>query len=186
MKNANNKTNLLLKILAMVLIPILILYALWQNSKVKTMVSKALHNGEDIYFLKDFTLRGHDAHGSGAYGATRLGGKTHNGADVVFRKGQDVKMPYEAKFIREGFVYNGDTKYKLVELIGTKGYFKDYKMKIMYCLAIENLSTETIMPMGTLIAKAQDISEKYAGITPHIHIEMWDASGKRINPEKFH
>jgi len=179
------KTKKILMLLLWILLPLMLLYLLWQNGKVKTMVSKALHNGEDIYFLKDFKLRTHDAHGSGAYGATRSGGKTHLGADVIFRKGQEVKAPFECIFVREGQVYSGDAKYRLIELEGTKGYFKGYKMKIMYCTKVIEPST-VVLAQHTLLAKSQDISEKYSGITPHLHIEMWDASGNRVNPEKFH
>lgn len=183
----NQTNNTFLKVILILAIVFVGAYY-FMKSKIKKVYSEVRYK-EDIFFLKDFELRGHDHFGSGAYGAPR-GTRTHNGADIVFRAGSEVRTPFECKVTREGQVYGDDTKYKLIELIGTKGYFKGYKMKIMYCKSTTNINPDLILQQHTPIGVCQDIASKYNTDTKkmknHLHIEMWDSNNKRINPEKFH
>lgn len=111
-------------------------------------------------------IRDCDPLGCGYYGAPR-GTRKHGGIDVVVKKGDNVLSPITGKITRHGYPYDGDSKYKLIEIVNST-----YKVKLMYCEPITPVGTEVVA--GQVIAKAQDISEKHGSdMTPHVHVEVY-------------
>ncbi len=117
-------------------------------------------------------VRVKDVWGEGRYGVSR-GDRKHKGADYTCRSGQEVVSPINGKIIREARPYAG-SKYSGLLIEGEHMaikmfYFEPYK----YMAGMKVRKGE---PVGI----AQDISEKYSGMAPHIHLEIVSA-----DPEIF-
>lgn len=137
---------------------------------------------EETNFLKNVELRGIDGGGNGSFGASR-GTRTHKGLDVLAKKGDIVKAPFDCVINRLGFVYSGDYNYKLIEVTGTNVY-KDYKCKIMY--SVTNFSpSKKEFKQGEKIGVAQDIAKKYTSVKNHLHYEIYNPKGVLVNPQIF-
>lgn len=120
--------------------------------------------------------RNPDNWGKGNYGSSRKSqGSTriHSGTDYVCEPGQDVVSPIRglvtrrarpyAKGIYGGLLIQG--RYVAVKMF----YFKPEK-GIIGCF----------VKQGRKIGVAQDISDKFPGMTPHIHLKI-----DSIDPEIF-
>jgi hypothetical protein len=116
-------------------------------------------------------IRGADAQGSGEYGAPRGGGKKHNGVDFVCKPGQGIVSPITGHVVREAKPYTDGPFSGLV--------IENDKIRIMmfYIQPDLNLIGKGEIEKGRLIGIAQNIAEKYPGITPHIHLRI-----ERIDP----
>jgi len=119
-----------------------------------------------------------DAGGCGYYGASR-GSRLHKGVDYLIAKGENVySFKGDLKVKRYVDPY-GDGVYSGVELVEVA---TGVVYKIMYM-------QPTVMP-GALISKgqklgvAQDISEKYSSVQPHLHIEVL-VNGQHVNPSTY-
>jgi murein DD-endopeptidase MepM/ murein hydrolase activator NlpD len=129
----------------------------------------------------DFELRDCDAKGCGHFHASR-GDRLHFGIDVKVKKGQYVYSPINGYFNRVSVPYASDLKYKGVEIIGT-GIHKGLKVKMWYCKHAVPLQTK--LEAGSIIAIAQDISEKYgSSMTPHVHFQMYK-NGVIVDPTNY-
>ena len=131
-------------------------------------------------------IRGIDKWGDGAYGAGR-GKRKHNGVDFICTPGQNIWFPFDL-----GIVSRIARPY-------TKGHFygckivaiddgKFYICKIFYFQPIlSHIVEEVKLCKGMILGKAQDISKKYPGMTPHVHLQV--ATGlmpdKWINPKNI-
>ena len=117
-----------------------------------------------------------DAGGSGFFGAPRKkinDGKTiryrHRGTDYVCIPSQEVWMPFTAVIVRYKTpyeCYNG-VLFRGKGIVGTLFYI--------------NVDKELIgkqLKEGDVIGTAQDISQKYANIIPHVHFQI-----DKIDPE---
>ena len=109
-------------------------------------------------------IRGYDKWGSGAFRAPR-GNHTHRGVDFICAPGQDILCPIDGTIVREARPY-AKGKYSGVLI---RNHAMDIKM--FYFRPDPHLIT-AIVNKGKVIGKAQDISDKYEGITPHIHLEI--------------
>ena len=127
------------------------------------MVAKATKPFSPI--VDDQLIRGNDAHGSGAFGASR-NDKVHQGLDVVVRPGQTIKSPITGKVVRHSFPYP-DRSFTGYHLSNDK-----YLVKLWY-LAPTLQEGQTITA-GQTVGFAQNIALRYPGITPHVHMEVWD------------
>ena len=117
-------------------------------------------------------VRSSDKWGFGKYGSPRyktVSGKfikyTHNGADYICIPGQGVVSPIAGKVVRIALPYARQTFSGLV----IKGH--RIKIKMFYLKPLENIVSKYVK-QGDLIGHAQDISEIYHGITPHIHLQI--------------
>lgn len=116
------------------------------------------------------SVRGLDKHGSGSYGAGR-GNKLHKGADYICIPGQDIVSPIKGVVVREARPY-ADSDYSGLVILGM-----EIKIKLFYLkpnLELIGMPVNT----GDTIGVAQNISKRYSGMTPHIHLEIVS-----INPE---
>jgi len=115
------------------------------------------------------TIR-NDAGGDGHYGAPRSkklsNGRVyrdkHNGTDYVYEPGEDVRAPATGFVRREAKPYAYEN-YGGVELICDKFTLVGFYFKLD-----RSLIGQTVQK-GQGIGTAQDISNKYPGVTPHVH-----------------
>ena len=113
-----------------------------------------------------------DAGGSGFFGARRsklVGGEfvryKHKGVDYEVIPGEEIYMPLTGKIVREARPY-ATGSYSGVLIEARRGSFK-----IFYFEPIKALIGE-VVKIGSVIGYAQDISQRYEKVTPHIHFEV--------------
>ena len=117
-------------------------------------------------------VRRPDKWGRGEYGATR-GGKIHQGSDYDCKPGQDVVAPIEGIVIRRARPYRKGS-YSGLLIQG-----KHMALKMFYVKPSKGIVRSHVY-QGDKIGEAQDISLKYPGMTPHIHVRIDSA-----DPEIF-
>jgi len=117
-----------------------------------------------------------DKRGAGYYGAPRskiVNGKTvkykHDGTDYEADPGQIVKAPFTGVVERKARPYAG---YSGLVLAGIQA-----RAKMFYVKPDPELIGKPVK-IGQRVGLAQDISQKYPGVTPHVHLRLTS-----INPE---
>ena len=110
-------------------------------------------------------LRGEDDWGSGAFGAPR-GERFHRGIDIVVDPDQPVLSPFDGEVVREAIPYEDDQHYSGLLLRG-HGDWDGCELKLFYMSGPHEGTIEA----GEVIGHAQNIAQKYPGITCHIHVE---------------
>ena len=119
--------------------------------------------------------RGCDPQGCGQFGARRQGGaRNHTGIDYNATPGQDVVAVTGGKVKRLGKAYAGDNRYDLVVIETPEGY----EVRQLYLKPKAGIVGSQIQA-GDVVGSAQDLRQKYPGITPHIHVDV------SKNKEKF-
>jgi hypothetical protein len=126
------------------------------------------------------TLRIQDNHGAGHFGASR-GIRSHLGLDIAIRASQRIFSPIEGKIQRITYPYQNDLTYRGLVIQGS-GDWENYRVVMFYLISIVAVNKQ-VMP-GDVIGTAQKISDKYQGITDHIHLELWHR-GRVVNPQGF-
>ena len=128
-------------------------------------------------------IRSHDEHGFGAYGKPRAGSdnhgvkKIHEGTDFIAIPGQDIVAPTRGFVMRLKYPYGSPVKGVMFSGIFVRS--TDFEWTLFYFDPLRAIINTEIV-RGQLIGKAQDISIKYSGITPHVHFQI-----DSINPELF-
>ena len=118
-----------------------------------------------------------DEWGSGYFGAPR-GDHTHHGIDYVCDSQVQILSPVMGEITKLGYPYADDLSFRYVQITDKAGL----KNRVFY--------VEPILPIGrtvkegTVIGFSQDLTERYPGITPHIHYEAMDGK-KYLNPEEL-
>ena len=118
------------------------------------------------------SVRGLDKHGSGEYGAGR-GGRLHRGADYICIPGQEVVSPITGTIIRIAKPYKGD------DYSGLLIRNSNVEIKLFYLKPSPRIVGISVK-IGDVIGTAQDISKKYPGMIPHVHLQI-----DSINPDLF-
>ncbi|MBT9446656.1 MAG: peptidoglycan DD-metalloendopeptidase family protein [Hyphomonadaceae bacterium] len=133
------------------------------------------------------SVRGPDVYGSGAYAASRSGGKRrHRGVDYVSEPGEVVRAPITGSVTHVGYAYRGDLRFLFVEV---KDAHDGLTARVLYVgpQVVEGQQVSAGDPIGF----SQDLSVRYPnGITNHVHVEIADANGARLDasdllPEGF-
>jgi hypothetical protein len=123
-----------------------------------------------------------DTGGSGNFRASR-GTRIHKGLDFEAIPGQDVVAPCDCTIARRAYPYSDSREYCGV-LLENKWCW----IKIFYINPISDF-TDRPYEAGATIGTAQDISERYTKVTPHIHLQIrikeFNLIGTHINPEIF-
>jgi hypothetical protein len=109
-------------------------------------------------------VRDKDNWGEGRYGVSR-GNRMHKGTDYICNPGQDIVTPISGKIIREAKPYAG-SHYSGVLIKG-----EHISIKMFYFTPYDGFKGR-VVKKGEAIGTAQDISEKYDRMTPHIHLEI--------------
>lgn len=111
-----------------------------------------------------------DSHGMGRYGASR-GNRQHAGADYICTPGQTIVAPITGTVEREARPY-AEGEYSGVLING-----RHMQVKLFYLKLRDGIIGKSVS-QGEIIGSAQNISKKYKGMIPHIHMEIIS-----INPE---
>lgn len=125
----------------------------------------------------ELSKRGVDSYGSGEYGASR-GKRTHNGIDYVCEVGSEIYPIANGIVTKIGYPYGDDLSYKYVQ-VSASGLNYRYFYVEPCVLKGQTVSTNTV------IGTAQNLDRRYAGITPHIHLEVKDDNKEYYNPEEI-
>jgi peptidoglycan LD-endopeptidase LytH len=120
--------------------------------------------------------RGHDAYGSGEFGAKRDGGDRHHvGVDYVAQAGQDVLAPISGYVSRIGYPYDDDSRLRYVEITNPA---LNYTARAFYVSPKVNVGDA--VQLGDVIGAAASLQGRYGGITDHVHLEIL-RKGRHIN-----
>lgn len=120
-----------------------------------------------------------DPYGCGHFGASR-GTRNHNGLDIVSIPNENVLSPITGTVTRFPFPYGSDLRYTGIEIVND-----DYLVKMFYVSPIVAINSKVVA--GQVIAKAQNISAKYAtSMTNHVHIEVYNRkTNALLDPTKL-
>jgi murein DD-endopeptidase MepM/ murein hydrolase activator NlpD len=121
--------------------------------------------------------RGHDAFGDGQFGARRDGGvREHEGVDYVAKAGQDVAAPISGYVTKIGYAYGGDTSLTFVEISNPA---LGYVARAFY--VNPGVEVGQTVRLGEVIGTDQNLQSHYPGITNHVHLEVMEPGGERVN-----
>lgn len=119
-----------------------------------------------------------DAYGSGAYGASRDGGsRRHAGVDYVATAGQTVSAPISGFVTRLGYAYGDSSQFRYVEIVNPA---LNISARVLY--VEPGVEVGQPIAIGQPIGVAQSLQGRYHGITNHVHLELADAAGRRLDP----
>ena len=105
-----------------------------------------------------------DSLGDGRYGKSR-GRRMHKGVDYECVPGQDVKMPVS------GIITRIKRPYANSDLNGIEIKTPVMQVTIFYMEVYKDLIGKKVFS-GYVIGKAQDVSKRYDGMTPHVHLQI--------------
>lgn len=121
--------------------------------------------------------RGHDEFGDGQFGARRDGGaREHEGVDYVATAGQDVQAPISGYVTKIGYAYAGSSDLKFVEISNPA---LGYVARAFYVTPGVELG-QTVR-LGESIGRVESLQRHYPGITNHVHLEVMEPGGERVN-----
>ena len=133
-----------------------------------------------IKYIANAVPRGTDDHGSGHYGASR-GSRTHNGIDYKVPVGADVLSPTDGIVTKIGYPYGDDLSFRYVEITCDD----ELKHRIFYVRNDLCIVKGVKVLEGGIIGTCQDLTNRYPGITPHVHYEVKDQDGNFIDPDSL-
>ena len=126
-------------------------------------------------------LRDVDGFGSGAFLASRDGGsRDHVGADFLNRPGQDVAAPISGYVTKIGFAYDGDARFRYVELTNRA---IGYVARVFYLTP--TVEVGQAVRLGRTIGTALSLQDRYPGISDHVHVETTEIGVGRVDPAKL-
>lgn len=121
--------------------------------------------------------REHDDFGNGAFGARRDGGtRSHEGVDYVAVAGQTAKAPISGYVTKIGYAYADAPDLRFVEITNpalgyvARAFYVDPEVEVGQTLRL-----------GQPIGKVASLQAHYPGITDHVHLEIMEPGGQRIN-----
>lgn len=122
--------------------------------------------------------REHDAYGSGEFGASRDGGsRRHVGVDFVADAGQAVVAPISGYVTKIGYVYAGDRDLRFVEISNPA-----LKLEARAFYVRPKVQVGDTVYVGQTIGRVHSLQSKYpGGMTDHVHLELIDRRGRRID-----
>jgi murein DD-endopeptidase MepM/ murein hydrolase activator NlpD len=122
--------------------------------------------------------RGVDAYGSGRFGASRDGGaRQHAGVDYIAKAGQMVLAPISGYVTKIGYPYGDDTELRYVQIDNPA-----LKISARVFYVDPGVVVGQAVRLGTRIGVAQTLQARYpAGITDHVHLEMADGAGHKLD-----
>ncbi len=131
--------------------------------------------------LKSQIIRENDVFGSGAFGASR-GSRTHKGVDIIAQKGDYVEAPFPGVISKHGYCYNDSNFWRYIEIQGEK-----YRSRILYAELDSGIKEGQKVREGQFLGVVQGIEDRYPGITPHIHFELYTGPSSKdyINPTTY-
>ena len=110
--------------------------------------------------------RKEDKHGSGAFASGR-GTRSHYGLDMICVPGQSIVAPHDGLVKRTMIAYPDTQKFKGIELVD------DTCISQLLYVSIKSGVIGKEVLKGDVIGYAQKISDRYEGITEHIHWQIY-------------
>ncbi|KRA59778.1 peptidase M23 [Caulobacter sp. Root655] len=121
--------------------------------------------------------RGHDDFGDGEFGARRDGGaREHEGVDYTATAGQNVKAPISGYVTKIGYAYAGSSDLKFVEITNPA---LGYVARAFY--VTPGVEVGQTVRLGQSIGSVESLQRHYPGITDHVHLEVMEPGGERVN-----
>jgi murein DD-endopeptidase MepM/ murein hydrolase activator NlpD len=121
--------------------------------------------------------RGHDEFGDGQFGARRDGGsRNHEGVDYIAKAGQDVAAPISGYVTKIGYAYAGSSDLKFVEITNPA---LGYVARAFY--VTPDVEVGQAVRLGETIGSVESLQKHYRGITNHVHLEVMEPGGERVN-----
>jgi murein DD-endopeptidase MepM/ murein hydrolase activator NlpD len=123
-----------------------------------------------------------DAYGDGEFGASRDGGvRKHEGVDFIARAGQRVVAPISGFVTKIGFAYAEDSNLKFVEITNPA---LRYAARVFY--VDPDVEVGQAVRLGQRIGAHHTLESKYpGGMTDHVHLEIIDTHGARIDAARL-
>lgn len=138
-------------------------------------------------FTRDYISGGEDAHGSGAYGASRGTTRNHLGVDLFTNPGDTLFAAITGIARATGPYKNPEPKQKPinkgVKIIGTDE-FAGMTVYGFYTKALPGILGKKVTA-GQPIATAFNMTGPYPGITNHVHFQIGKASGGNVDSEQW-
>lgn len=121
--------------------------------------------------------RGHDDFGHGQFGARRDGGsRSHEGVDYTAVVGQNVQAPISGYVTKIGYAYAGAPDLKFVEITNPA---LGYVARAFYISP--GVEVGQTVRLGQAIGRVESLQNHYPGITDHVHLEVMEPGGDRVN-----
>jgi len=121
--------------------------------------------------------RGHDDFGDGQFGARRDGGtREHEGVDYVAEAGQAVLAPISGYVTKIGYAYAGSSDLRFVEITNPA---LGYVARAFYVKP--DVEVGQTVRLGETIGRVKSLQSHYPGITDHVHLEVMEPGGERVN-----
>ena len=125
--------------------------------------------------------RGEDSYGEGRFHARRDGGeREHEGVDYVSTAGQAVEAPISGYVTHIGFAYPDDQTLKYVEIENPA-----LKLTARVFYVDPDVAVGQAVEVGHAIGHAHSLQRRYREITDHIHLELADRRGKKLDAERL-
>jgi len=124
--------------------------------------------------------RGDDAYGEGRFHASRDGGqRRHEGVDYIATPGQAVEAPISGYVATIGYAYRDEHTLRFVEI---KNPALRMTARVFY--VDPDVAVGDSVAVGRPIGHAQSLTRRYPhGITNHVHLELADARGHKLDAE---
>lgn len=113
-------------------------------------------------------IRGNDKWGSGAFGASR-GSRPHLGVDLIVEPGAYVYAPFDMKIERISHPYSNSPYLGIAFSYNRSG--NTYDGRAWYFNPLPSVIGRNVS-QGEVIGVAQDLTNRYPGITNHIHLQL--------------
>ena len=121
--------------------------------------------------------RGHNNFSHNQFGARRDGGsRSHEGVDYTATAGQHVQAPISGYVTKIGYAYAGAPDLKFVEITNPA---LGYVARAFYISPGVELG-QTVR-LGEAIGRVESLQAHYPGITDHVHLEVMEPGGDRVN-----
>ena len=126
--------------------------------------------------LEQLNARQADRQGEGHFGASR-GSRTHGGIDLSCPVGTEIHAPISGEVTKIGYPYGDEKKihFRYVEVMNG-----GYSYRVFYISPLVKVGD--VVDRDTIIGKSQCLSDFYTGITEHVHFEIKDGAGDKIDP----
>ncbi|KAJ7360365.1 Peptidase M23 [Desmophyllum pertusum] len=127
-------------------------------------------------------IRGWDAYGSGAYGASR-GSRKHRGIDIVCSAGSSVYAPFPATVLRRSIPYrNNNAAYNNGIYLQGTGSWAGYRVKMWY--VTKQVRNGKKLSAGSYIGSMTDRTIHARGMTNHVHVQL-EKNRTIVNPTSY-
>jgi murein DD-endopeptidase MepM/ murein hydrolase activator NlpD len=125
--------------------------------------------------------RNRDKHGAGYYGASR-GKRTHVGVDFKLEPEADVCAFRRGTVTKLGYAYGDDLSFRYIEIKDNRDFYSRY-FYVEPCVSVGDE-----IDLGACIGHSQSLLQRYPGITPHLHYEVFRSEGggkAYVNPYAY-